>query len=150
MPVLKRADTRAVQAAGSWSVDACCKTPGNECKRAGDEKDGKPQWCGMRGGHDSNWLFGLFSPDSPDPPKQFIPTFDGKVYQQFVHPEKWPEWGTNGDLSIGRTNGAPASGSSDGFCDQGSAYIGWHNEICGGKWNWGRTEVEVWELAGYR
>ena len=53
-------------------------------------------------------------------------------------------WGAYGygDLAIGWTSGAP--GGSDGFCNQGGTYRGTRGEICGGRGNWGATDVEVW------
>ena len=121
-----------VQAAGSWSVDACCAVPGNDCDR-----DYHPPRCDDRASS-SDWLFGLW----PGPPQRFEPTGTGSfanVYQD-VYAERWPRWG-DGDLSIGWASGAP--GGSGGYCIQGGTYRGAEGEICGGN-NWGATDVEVW------
>ena len=119
-----------LQAAGSWSVDACCAVPGNDCH------DGR---CDDRASS-SDWLFGLW----PGPPQRFEPT--GTFTFQYAHTDHWPEWGWGpggyGDLNIGWTSGAP--GGSDGSCNQGVTYRGTGGEICGGAYNWGATDVEVW------
>ena len=114
-----------LQAAGSWSPDACCAVPGNDCNGS---------YCYDRASS-SDWLFGL----GPGPPQRFEPT--GTDYQ-IVLADRWPVWGNNnGDLSIG---GKGAPGGSFGYCDQGGTYHGTPNEICGGNGNWGATDVEVW------
>ena len=115
-----------MQAAGSWSVDACCAVHGNDCSGGG---------C-----HDvassSDWLFGLW----PGPPQRFEPTGTDTYYQD-VAADEWPRWGVN-DLAIGDTSGPP--GGSGGWCHQGRTYRGTEGEICGGDGNWGATDVEVW------
>ena len=55
--------------------------------------------------------------------------------------DAWPAWGIEADLEIG---GSGAPGGSDGDCYQGRMYRGTVDEICGGHWNWGATDVEVW------
>eukprot|EP01045_Picozoa_sp_COSAG04_P002970 COSAG04_NODE_116_length_25104_cov_94.064907_10_plen_130_part_00 len=123
----------AVQAAGSWSVDACCAVPGNYCNRDRD-------YC-YDYASSSDWLFGLW----PGPPQRFEPTGTDTGYDtgyQRVRADGWPRWGY-GDLAIGK--GAP--GGSGGYCDlydQGGTYRGTSTEICGGDGNWGATAVEVW------
>ena len=119
--------TGLLQAAGSWSMDACCAVPGNDCH--------KPDYCYDRASS-SDWLFGLW----PGPPQRFEPTGADTTYQD-VNADAWPVWG-DGDLRIGDTSGAP--GGSDGYCIQGDTYRGTVGEICGGKGNWGATDVEVW------
>ena len=125
-----------VQAAGSWSVDACCAVPGNTCCRG---ESGSPCWeetyCVDRASS-SDWLFGLW----PGPPQRFEPTSTDTNYQD-VKTDRWPRWGW-GDLTIGDDSGAP--GGSHGECDQGRTYGGTDGEICGGTYNWGATDVEVW------
>ena len=118
-----------VQAAGSWSVGACCAVPGNDCHS-------NPGWCFARTSS-SDWLFGLW----PGPPQRFEPT--GTDYQA-VWADWWPRWGKGAppDLDIGATSGAP--GGSHGWCSQGNTYRGTDGEICGGRQNWGTTAVEVW------
>ena len=128
-----------LQAAGSWSMDACCAVHGNECHR-----DHIPPYCYDRTSS-SDWLFGLW----PGPPQRFEPTGTRTDYQR-VRADMWPAWGrlptlhSNGvgDLTIGDTSGAP--GGSDGYCDQGGTYCGTEGEICGGDRNGGATDVEVW------
>ena len=124
-----------VQAAGSWSVDACCAVHGNDCNRpcyAGASFD-----CCDDRTSSSDWLFGLW----PGPPQRFEPTGTDTIYQ-YVDADHWPLWGyLVGDLRIGNS-GAP--GGSSGYCDQGSTYRGTDGEICGGGKNWGATDVEVW------
>ena len=120
-----------LQAAGSWSLDACCAVPGNDCQRG-------QGYC-YDHASSSDWLFGLW----PGPPQRFEPTgtdtYDTPY--QLVVAGWWPAWG-NGDLDIGWDSGAP--GGSGGFCDQGGTYRGPNGEICGGYGNWGATDVEVW------
>ena len=118
-----------VQAAGSWSLDACCAAPGNDCHGV----------CLDRASS-SDWLFGLW----PGPPQRFEPTYTNTEYQ-LLRPDRWPQWGSgNGDLAIGETSGWGAPGGSDGSCNQGVTYRGTGGEICGGAYNWGATDVEVW------
>ena len=116
-----------MQAAGSWSVDACCAVAGNYC--GGDSCYDQTS--------SSDWLFGLW----PGPPQRFEPTGADTVYQGGTA-DWWPAWGTGAALSIGETSGAP--GGSGGYCDQGYTYRGTNGEICGGTRNWGATDVEVW------
>ena len=123
-----------LQAAGSWSVDACCAVPGNECRRSYN-----PYYdsCVDRTSS-SDWLFGLW----PGPPQRFetTGTRTDPAYQ-YVHANIWPHWGS--DLEIGLSaSGAP--GGSRGLCHQGRTYRGTDGEICGGDGNWGATDVEVW------
>ena len=119
------------QAAGSWSVDACCAVDGNDC-------DGT--YCNDRMSS-SDWLFGLW----PGPPQRFEPTGTGTTYQRVGtngNVDRWPSWGADGlDLFIGYI-GAP--GSPGGCYQQGTTYRGTPGEICGGWDNWGATDVEVW------
>ena len=125
--------TGLLQAAGSWSVDACCAVHGNDC----DHRDDGHNYCSDRTSS-SDWLFGLW----PGPPQRFEPTGTDTYYQAVVTDE-WPQWGQY-DLTIGesRTSGAP--GGSAGYCNQGITYRGTDGEICGGTYNWGATDVEVW------
>eukprot|EP01045_Picozoa_sp_COSAG04_P025399 COSAG04_NODE_3328_length_2926_cov_21.296198_3_plen_142_part_00 len=126
-----------LQAAGSWSVDACCAVHGNDCRTGGQ---GDP-YCVDRTSS-SDWLFGLW----PGPPQRFEPTGTDTDYEyQSVYADHWPSWGYNhgyDDLAIGWDSGAP--GGSHGECDQGCTYRGTDGEICGGGGNWGATAVEVW------
>ena len=117
-----------LQAAGSWSVDACCAVPGNECHRDLGQ-------CVDRTSS-SDWLFGLW----PGPPQRFEPTGTDTNYQA-VFADDWPMCGS-GAIEIGNDGGAP--GGSGGYCQQGNTYRGTDGEICGGDWNWGPTAVEVW------
>ena len=119
------------QAAGSWSVDACCAVPGNDCG-----SDGGRRYC-VDHASSSDWLFGLW----PGPPQRFEPTGTDTKYQ-VIEAVRWPEWGGNSDLDIGGTSGAP--GREHGHCAQGYTYRGTPSEICGGFEDWGATDVEVW------
>ena len=119
--------TGVVQAAGSWSLDACCAVAGIDASSA--------RFCDDRTSS-SDWLFGL----GPGPPQRFEPTGTSTLYQ-WVEADRWPSWGGHDDLAIGR-DGAP--GGSDGYCNQGDTYRGTDGEICGGEHNWGATDVEVW------
>ena len=124
-----------LQAAGSWSVDACCAVHGNDCHRDRSKSEGGP-YC-LDHASSSDWLFGLW----PGPPQRFEPTGTDTDYQT-VYAGWWPVWGNYGDLVIGDESGAPAG--ADGFCIQGVTYRGTNGEICGGYRNWGATDVEVW------
>ena len=119
-----------VQAAGSWSVDACCAVPGNDCSNTYCNA------CCYDRASSSDWLFGLW----PGPPQRFEPTGTDSNYQ-YVNAGYWPYWGGNDDLAIG---GSGAPGGSTGYCTQGGTYRGRPGEICGGDQNWGATDVEVW------
>ena len=132
--------TGLLQAAGSWSVDACCAVHRNECT-----DQGKSYASCYDHASSSDWLFGLW----PGPPQRFEPTGTGghNTYQ-YVDARGWPRWGgDNGfaDLAIGGgfTSG-DAPGGSHGDCHQGGTYRGTDGEICGGDLNWGATDVEVW------
>ena len=111
-------------------MDACCAVPGNDCKSL-------PGVTCLDQTSSSDWLFGLW----PGPPQRFEPTGTRNDYQ-IVVADGWPVWGSEGDLDIGRTSGAP--GGSAGTCSQGGTYRGTEGEICGGDENWGATDVEVW------
>ena len=136
-----------LQAAGSWSYDACCAVHGNDCGSWQSER-----YCNDSASS-SDWLFGLW----PGPPQRYETTGADNHYQ-ILGNGRWPEWGnsddgqqTSGpDLRIG-TGGAPpgraptgAPGGSDGWCRQGTTYRGTDGEICGGNRNWGAPDVEVW------
>ena len=45
------------------------------------------------------------------------------------------------DLRIGTSNGPPGA---HGSCNQDYTYHGSTNAACGGKYNWGHTDLEVW------
>ena len=132
-----------LQAAGSWSVDACCAVPGNDCQNQGVVVQGVSFASCYDRASSSDWLFGLW----PGPPQRFEPTGTDTLYQIPVV-DSWPSWGSGADdLAIGQTSGAP--GGSAGQCQQGGTYRGTHGEICGGDRNWGAfpisgTDVEVW------
>ena len=128
-----------VQAAGSWSMDACCAVDGNDCYN-----EGAPNAFCYDQTSSSDWLFGLW----PGPPQRFQPTGADTTYQS-VDPRDWPWWGSGSgnyrDLSIGYS-GPPGGqdGGSIAGCNQGGTYRGTEGEICGGGGNWGATDVEVW------
>ena len=110
LPVANRG---LLQAAGSWSVDACCAVADNSCYCGQDTTFG--DYC-----HDqtssSDWLFGL----GPGPPQRFEPT-GTDTYYQYVGADFWPCWGNGGNLVIG-DSGAP--GGSYGTCQQGTCQPG--------------------------
>ena len=119
-----------MQAAGSWSYDACCAVTGNDCTT--------PLYCSDHASA-SDWLFGLW----PGPPQRFKRKPGGDTDYQTVVALSWPIWGgvLSADLAIGLTD---APGGSQGSCHQGHTYRGTDGEICGGDSNWGATDVEVW------
>ena len=122
-----------VQAAGSWSMDACCAVHGNDCHRGGGN-----DYC-FDHTSSSDWLFGLW----PGPAQRFEPTGTATDYQ-WIRSDWWVRWGGNGlvGLAIGATSAAP--GGAHAYCGQGSTYHGMQGEVCGGTDNWGATDVEVW------
>ena len=75
-------------------------------------------------------------------PERFGPTGTDTYYQAVV-PSYWSAWGGGDDLHMGQ-DGPPGT---NGHCDQGSTYAGSPNQICGGEYNWGETQLEVWRLA---
>ena len=95
---LLAANRGLLQAASSWSLDACCA--GNDCCRG---ESGDPCWgdtyCYDRASS-SDWLFGLW----PGPPQRFEPTGTDTIYQR-VGADHWPYWGNEGDLIIGAASG---------------------------------------------
>ena len=121
---LLAANRGLLQAAGSWSVDACCAVHGNTCYRDDHFSDGTPYFnpCSGQGcdhcydyASSSDWLFGLW----PGPPQRFEPTGTDTNYQHVD--ADWPNWGYAGaDLAIGGHSGAP--GGSAGYCHQGRTY----------------------------
>ena len=130
--------TGVVQAAGSWSTDACCAVHGNDCRGIGSGRSCKDLTSS------SSWLFGLW----PGPPQRFEPTGTDTEYQN-VHAGDWPSWGNHlgfPELGFGtyRPGWSGAPGGEYGVCRQGGTYRGTEGEICGGMHNWGATDVEVW------
>ena len=124
--------------AGSWSKEACCADPRNDCSDI--------RWCIDQSASD-DFLFGLWMPGRAggEGPERYLPTGKDTQYQ-FVDPDYWPLWGQYGsDLNLGSSNGPP--GGSVGCCQQGNTYAGSPNEICGGYHNWGVTQLEVWRPA---
>lgn len=125
--------TFGAYAVGSWSLEACCKSLGNECHRT----DG---YCHDRSAS-ADFLFGLW----PGPPARFLPK--NTTGYQTVASSYWPVWGDGrsygNDLDMGGTGVLGA----DSYCNQGSSYDGSLNKICGGVQNWGQTEMEVWRIA---
>ena len=71
--------TSLLQAAGSWSVDACCAVHGNDCTTYSGMCDDRAS--------SSDWLFGLW----PGPPQRFEPTGTDINYQQ-TRAGWWPSW----------------------------------------------------------
>ena len=104
---------------------------GNDCHR-----DDSPPHCDDHTSS-SDWLFGLW----PGPPQRFEPTGTDASEYQGIMTDYWPQWGAGGyDLAIGNS-GAPGG---HGLCGRGGTFRGTDGEICGGTWNWGATDVEVW------
>ena len=77
-------------------------------------------------------------------PVAYRPTGHGTYYQD-RRPGSWPSWGHYGDLQFGYSG---ALGQGDAFCDQGHTYAGEAIDACGGRGNWGATEMEVWYRVG--
>ena len=121
------------QATRSWNVTACCAVAANSCY-----SDSYGPYCYDRTAAE-DFLFRL----QPGAPERFDPIAGGDTDYQWVDPSEWPTWGH--DLAMGFGNGAP--GQNNGYCDQGYTYAGSDNEVCGGSYNWGRTDVEAWHLA---
>ena len=134
MPVVPRA-----QAAGSWNKTACCAA--NPPHIHGELACGD-SYC-IDNTASSDFLFRL----QPGEPERFLPKggTDGTDYQQ-VDLTQWPRWGLN-DLVMGYGNDPPGS---SGQCSQGGTYTGSTNETCGGAFNWGPTDLEVWYSAAAR
>ena len=119
------------QAAGPWSVAACCAANPNCGGSYGDV-------CYDRSAS-SDFLFRL----QPGEPERFLPkggTGSDATNYQYINPTFWPVWGGGIDLSMGDGR-APGDG---GYCTQGGTYAGSDNEACGGYGNWGSTDLEVW------
>ena len=68
---------------------------------------------------------------------------DSNTYYQFRRHDCWPEWGYHdgADLNFGYCGGALGYLAS---CNQGHTYEGKANDVCGSRYNWGTTEMEVW------
>eukprot|EP01043_Picozoa_sp_COSAG02_P006884 COSAG02_NODE_201_length_29473_cov_135.510213_10_plen_133_part_00 len=128
-----------MQAAGSWSIDACCAVAGNDCQSGLGER-----WCTDRSSS-SDWLFGLW----PGPPQRFEPTGNNTAYQS-VSAGHWPQWGDYPPdlaLSCSQLGKGEGLGGLCGVCHQGGTYRGKDRQICGGDnmmGIWGTTSVEVW------
>jgi hypothetical protein len=62
---------------------------------------------------------------------------------QFRRYDCWPEWGYHdgSDLNFGYCGGALGHLAS---CNQGHTYEGRPNEVCGSRYGWGATDMEVW------
>ena len=114
------------QAEGSWSKERCCAVQGNTCYNSGC-------WDHTSS---SDYLYRL----SPGEPERYETIPGGDTRYQWVKPTCWPIF-DSGDLSIGG-NGPP--GGTYGRCVQGGTYRGSLNATCGGAFNWGHTDLEVW------
>ena len=96
--------------AGSWSVEACCADPRNDCTSASG-------YC-VDQSSSQDFLFGLWMPGRADSagPHRFLPTDADTAYQR-AGPDRWPQWGNYGDdLNMG--DNGPLGGSA-GRCDPG-------------------------------
>jgi hypothetical protein len=122
--------------AGSWDREACCADPRNDCPS-------DHSYCADQTAS-QDFLFGLWMPgrEGGAGPQRYLPTGVDTTYQR-VTSDRWPGWG-RGDLTMG-TRGPV--GGTDGSCDQGHTYAGLVNEVCGGGYNWGATQLEVWRPA---
>ena len=109
-------------------------------------------WAGVgwkSGAASRDWLFTL----GPEESARFAPLgaaskplpsgASSAMDFQFSASSHWPEWGGGGDLRFG--HGGPPG--TDATCNQGFTYAGSHNEACGGGYNWGKTDLEVWRRA---
>jgi len=90
-----------------------------------------------------DWIFRL----GPSNATQYMPlgraSHPGKGDDfQFAAASHWPEWGGGGDLRFGH-DGVPGT---MGTCNQGFTYQGANHDACGGGYNWGATQLEVWHL----
>ena len=131
-----------LQAAGSWSADACCAVPGNTCD------DNSHCWDHASS---SDWLFGLW----PSPPQRFEPTGADTDYQH-VAADWWPVWGGGSDLDIG---GSGAPGGSTGYCDDRTSSSDWlfglwpgppqRFEPTGADTDYQFVEAYEWPIWGY-
>ena len=119
----------ALQAEKSWSKERCCEVDGNTCRTG-------PRYCYDRTAS-SDYLYRL----SPGDPERYEPIPGGDTYYQVASPTLWPKFG---DLHIG---GIGPPGGTHGYCDQGRTYRGSPSAACGGSWNWGHTDLEVWKRA---
>ena len=79
-------------------------------------------------------------------PVAYRPTGDN-TYYQWRGPGYWPTWGSNPyDLAFGFYGALGQGGNAR--CNQGYTYAGETNDACGGAYNWGATEMEVWYRVG--
>jgi len=120
-------------------VDRCCEVEGNSCFRDSTCTDHTSS---------SDYLYRL-SPGEPERVEPTGVTPETFTNYQYANPIEWPNFGydgnpfsANNDLRIGAT-GPPGT---SGYCGQGSTYRGSPNAACGGQYNWGHTDLEVWRL----
>ena len=125
--------------AGSWNKGACYEDPRNDCTSISGCVDQSSS---------QDFLFGLWMPgrEGGAGPQRYLPTGADTRYQD-VWPEYWPRWGSNYDLTMGNMGGSNGPLGDHGYCDQGGTYATSSNEICGGRQNWGATQLEVWRPA---
>ena len=115
------------QAEGSWSKERCCAVQGNKCDS---------YFC-YDHASSSDYLYRL----SPGEPERYEPIPGGNTEYQWAWPTSWPTFGNGHDLTIGYDNSPPGT---TGYCYQGTTYRGSHDAACGGRFNWGQTDLEVW------
>ena len=65
-----------------------------------------------------------------------------KLYQHRAN-GYWPIWGTD-DLKFGWGGALGNNGYCNRLRTAGYTYEGFGQEVCGGNYNWGVTEMEVW------
>ena len=124
---------------GSWSKERCCAVHGNECcnGQSGSPCYGNSGSC-IDVTSSSDYLYRL----SPSEPERYEPIPGGDAVYQKAGPTAWPTFGGGGyDLNIGHGDGPPGA---HGYCYQGVTYRGSPNATCGGSYNWGHTDLEVW------
>ena len=96
---------------------------------------GGNSWCSTDA-CSGDFLFRL----GPGAAAVYRPKPGGGTHYQGSQPRAWPRWGQGTNLRFGLYG---ALGQS-AFCNQGYTYEGAPDEVCGGKYVWGATEMEVW------
>eukprot|EP01043_Picozoa_sp_COSAG02_P014153 COSAG02_NODE_578_length_20075_cov_93.607930_10_plen_879_part_00 len=139
-------------AAQSWSKDTCCEDSANYCGSSYCVYPGAAAGAAFIfnldpaaakfGPIDPGGTIGLMGPSGWDPIDASQPVYTGETDYQQASSERWPEFGAH-DLSFG-FNDLPLSSNEAAMCQQGAVYTGSPNQICGGQYNWGETQLVVW------
>jgi hypothetical protein len=134
------------------SRNYCCTCKDNRCIESGNTCYLDGPYCLDRTST-GDWLFEL----GPGPPAKFGRKGGNDEYQT-VLPDRWPQWGVNGDdLDMGGPSHALDPGGAlgaHGYCNGqcGRTYAAPQNcdpshqdgsDICGGE-DWHKTEMETW------